>query len=166
MVWEQFVHKAEIIFNRLSAIEMRQCHDSLSENEAVRLLEMEFFEWDPNISLSYFHRQFEYFRFKLHTVRVSKNMKSMEQLLGELLAVHLKLSLKQQYDTNGEIRYKLRIMAKRNYFFTDLEEFDTPAKLFKELHVVEAKLRSENVAFCALGDRPFFMPGVGAPKRG
>ena len=40
----QLVRKTEIIFGKLAAMEMRQCHDSMSENEVIRLLENDFLE--------------------------------------------------------------------------------------------------------------------------
>ena len=168
MAWwlDAFMHKAEVIFNRITAIELRQCHNAMSENEALRLLESEFWEWKPDLSMDYLHHQFEYLRFKLHTARMGKHLKSNDQLMGELLVIHLMVKLLQQYDYMDEIKRKLRFMAKQNWFFFDLVSCDTIEKLMKELHEVEGKLRKNEVAFCALGDRPFYLPGVGSPKRG
>ena len=131
---EQLLRKCEIIFKKLAAIELRQCHDGLTENEAVRLLEQEFKDWVPEISMDYFHRQFQYFMWNLHTVRKGLSIATNDQLQGELLTIHLKYNLKQQRDWNGEITNKLRIMSQRNMFFKGLADLETPLQLHKEMN--------------------------------
>ena len=114
----------------------------------------------------YFHRKFQYFMWNLHSVRKGLRLATNDQLQGELLTVHLIYNLKQQRDFGGEITNKLRMMSQRNMFFKDLEELHTPLQLFKHMHKIEAKMRDAGIAFAAVGDRPYFFPGVGTPKHG
>ena len=165
----QLVYKTEIIFGKLAAMEMRQCHNSMSENEAVRLLENDFMEWRPEISHDYFPRQWSYIMFKLHCVRKGLNIPTDDELQGELIATHLLYHLKQQQEwewDDGTIQEKLRIMGEWSMVFKDLEQKVTPEQLYKHIHVIEGKMRAKGIAYCALGDRPYFMPGVGSPRRG
>ena len=165
----QLVYKTEIIFGKLAAMEMRQCHNSMSENEAIRLLENDFMEWRPEISHDYFPRQWSYMMFKLHCVRKGLGLETNDQLQGELLATHLKYHIKQDEEwewDDGTIQHKLQILGEWSCFFKDLEELNTPAQLYKHIILVEGKLRDFGIAYASLGDRPYFFPGVGTPKRG
>ena len=165
---DELGRKCDIIFKKLSAMESRQCHDSMSESDAVRLMELEFKDWMPEISKDYFHRQFQYFMWKLHCVRKGLRLATNDQLQGEFLAVHLVYKLKQQQhrDRWGIITNKLQIMSQHNDFFKDLEDLHTPEQLFQHLLTIEAKMREAGIAYAAVGDRPYFFPGVGTPTRG
>ena len=160
------VHKAEKIFAKLADYEIRQCHNSMSENEVLRLLEQDFHNWDPKKDHSFFPRQWGDFMFKLHTVRAKLNIKTDDKLNAQHIVTHLRYSLKQQWDWDGSIEDKLREIGKWSLFFSDLEELGTPEELFKHLLTIEAKMREAGIAYAALGDRPYFFPGVGTPKRG
>ena len=138
----------------------------MSESDAIRLLEQEFKDWVPEVSMDYFHRQFQYFMWTLHCVRKGLSLETNDQLQGELLAVHLKYNLKQQWDRDGKIWNKLRILKRYNTFFKGIQDIESPSDLQKEMKKVEGKLREAGIAYGAIYDRPYFLPGVGTPKRG
>ena len=95
-----------------------------------------------------------------------RGLETNDQLQGELLAIHLKYNLKQQWDRDGKIWNKLRILKRYNTFFKDIQDIESPSGLQKEMKKVEGKLRSAGIAYGAIYDRPYFLPGVGTPKRG
>ena len=163
---EQLIRKCEIIFKKLSAIELRQCHDSLSESEAIRLLEQEFEDWVPEVSMDYFHRQFQYFMWTLHCVRKGLGLESNDQLQGELLAIHLKYNLKQQWDRDGKIWNKLRILKRYNTFFKDIQDIESPSDLQKEMKLWRVSCVRRVLLMALSTTAPYFLPGVGTPKRG
>ena len=51
-------------------------------------------------------------------------------------------------------------------FFKDLKDTESPLEFHKEMQKVEGKLREAGIAYGAVFDRPYFLPGVGTPKRG
>ena len=168
----QLLRSCDIIAKQVACIEMRQCQDSMSENEALRLLERDFLEWRTDLSLDYFPRQFSYMMFKLHCVRKSLSISTDDELLGQLIATHLKYNLKhtmgshENSDDAKDIQNKLQIMCDWFDFFRDLQELDTIQQLYRRIHEIEGTMRSTGIAYAALGDRPYFVPGVGTPRRG
>ena len=100
--FDGMLYKAEISLSRVSALELRQMMDSLSENEALGHLDQSFSQWNYEVQEKFLKRHIIYVRWNLHVSRHKMGLRSDEYLMGKLLVCHLKLGLFDELESEVE----------------------------------------------------------------